>query len=317
MLTEVERAVTRALPYGCSVLVAVSGGGDSVCLLATIARLASVRSYHVVAAHVDHAARPESGEDAAFVTALCSQLGIHSCHHRRLEAVPRGVNAESWWRAERYQFFGEVMQAEGLDRLVTAHHRDDLVETVLSRLVMNRELVGPEDLSIRRGLARPFLSLSKETLIATLGAWGISWREDASNALVDRTRNRVRHRLIPQLRDEFGVSSQALFEQASRLSEDARMLWRITEQMTAELDGMPVGAPEWTRRLSKIVTANEAPLQWRIVSMALLSMVGYPLGPRHGARFVRFLLGSRREFQAAGGITIIKHQGGLMRSGEE
>lgn len=314
MITEVERAVAEALPRGSRVLVAVSGGADSVCLLVAIARLAVVREYHVAVAHIDHAARPESGEDATFVESLCGQLGLSAPHLRRLAAVPHGMNAESWWRSERYRFFGEVMQAEGLDLMVTAHHRDDLIETVLSRLVMNRELLGPEHLSVRRRLVRPFLALSKGTLLTTLSVWGIPWREDSSNAVLNRTRNRVRHRLIPHLREEFGTSSEALFEQSMRLSEDARLLWRLTEGMVAELEGLPVGSPEWTRRLSRIVSAAEVSFQWRIVSLALLTVVGYPLGPRHGARFVRFLLGSRREFQAAGGVRVIKHHGGLMRT---
>lgn len=312
MLTEVEQAVAEALPRGSRVLVAVSGGADSVCLLVAIARLAVGRAYHVAVAHVDHAARLESGEDASFVAALCEQLGIHSLYNRRLSPVPRGVNAESWWRTERYRFFEEVATAEGLDMVVTAHHRDDLIETVLSRLVMNRELVGPEYLCSRRSLIRPLLAVRKETLTATLQAWGISWREDPSNEVLNRTRNRVRHRLIPYLQEEFELSSDILFEQSTRLSEDARLLWRIAERTVAELDGMPVGAAEWTRRLSALVAATEPPLQWRIVSVALATMVGYPLGPRHGARFVRFLLGSRREFQAAGGVTIIKRQGALV-----
>ncbi len=311
---EVERAIVSAVPPTSRVLVAVSGGVDSVCLLVGLTRLVAMQRYHIEVAHVDHAARSESRDDAAYVEELCSWFGVEAFHCRRLESVPAGVNCESWWRQERYRFFNEVAHERELSLILTAHHRDDLVETVLSRFLMNREIVGPEPFNARQRVVRPLLGVSKQTIRETLSGWGVSWREDESNRSLCRTRNRVRHRLIPLLCDEFGVGEDVLAEQAERLSEDSRFLWELAEHHLAPLAELPSGSRTWTQQLRMVVTAAPAPLRWRIVSRALLPLIGYPLGPRHGVRFIRFLSGSRREFQCSGGVSLVRSGGGLKRS---
>ena len=312
------RAIIHTIPRGSRLLVAVSGGVDSVCLLTGLVRLATKRAYYIEAAHVDHASRQESGADAVFVEALCAQLGGRACHLHRLGSVPSGMNKEAWWRNERYRFFGEVAAKRSLEFVVTAHHRDDLVETILSRLIMNREVNGPEyeggeGCLCPSPIRRPFLSVPKETLVAAAREWVVQWRDDPTNSEVTYTRNRVRHRLIPYLSQEFGVTTEALAEQSTRLSEDAQFLWSLSADRLAPLEQMEAGGIAWTRELRALVSGAPSALQWRIASLALLPLVGYPLGPRHGARFVRFLLGSRREFQCAGGIVIVRQQGCLIR----
>jgi tRNA(Ile)-lysidine synthase len=273
-----------------------------------------VQRYHIEVAHVDHAARLESRDDAAYVEELSSQLSVEAFHYRLLESVPAGANCESWWREERYRFFKEVADERKLSLILTAHHRDDLVETVLSRFLMNRDIVGPEPFNARQRVIRPLLGVSKQTIRETLSEWGVPWREDSSNESLCRTRNRVRHRLIPILSDEFGVGEDVLSEQAERLSEDSRFLWELAEQYLSPLAELTSGSRGWMQQMRTVVTAAPPPLRWRIVSRALLPLIGYPLGPRHAARFIRFLSGSRREFQCAGGISVVRSGGGLKRA---
>lgn len=178
-------------------LVAVSGGVDSVVLLDMLSRT----DHHLIVAHVDHGIRPESGDDAAFVRGLAER------YHLPLVTTECALGAgasEETARVARYDFLFEQACKHGAT-IVTAHHLDDLVETVA--LNINRG-TGWRGLSVlnRSGIYRPLLALSKSHLYHYAMQHGLEWVEDASNHTDRYLRNRLRHKLATVVVDMEAVA---------------------------------------------------------------------------------------------------------------
>lgn len=221
---------------GGPVGVGVSGGADSVYLLAALWADEAVRP-RLRAYHFDHRVRgAESAADAEFVRALCAALGVPCrCGLREGE----GMASEHALREARQEFFAARMRADGAAVLCTAHHADDVVETMLLRLARGAGLGGlsaPRAAQVFRDghrRWRPLLAagLAKSVILGGLTAAGLPWREDSTNALPIAARNRVRAWLAgaePALgsrhREGFVLSSRILGEAHAALLEWAREL---------------------------------------------------------------------------------------------
>ncbi|MEJ2470156.1 MAG: tRNA lysidine(34) synthetase TilS, partial [Desulfuromonadales bacterium] len=150
-------AETAVIPPGSRVLVAVSGGADSVALLLLLYEAAGRFSLQLEAGHLDHALRPESGADAEFVQELCSRLGI-ALHSERCDiaetAKAQKGNLEEVARMVRRDFLRTVARSRQCGLIALGHHRDDQVETFLLRLLRG---AGPTGLSGMRMLSAEFV----------------------------------------------------------------------------------------------------------------------------------------------------------------
>jgi len=200
------------------VLVAVSGGVDSIVLLDRVIRT----GMEVGVAHIHHGLRPESDEEYEFVRSLADKYDV-PFHGKRL-AFPNGGSQASY-RTARYAFFEQVMQKFGYTQLMTGHHADDQLETVLIQLQRNVvEVTGiPERRPFAGGeLVRPLLAEPKRELIDYAKQHELEWREDASNATTDYLRNQVRHQIVPQLLALYPNLVQVVTETARRQHE----LWQ-------------------------------------------------------------------------------------------
>jgi tRNA(Ile)-lysidine synthetase-like protein len=189
-------------PSGLSLLICVSGGADSIGLLHACHRLAPRLRCRLSVVHVDHRLRRESAEEAAFVAQVCSGLAV-PCLNYVLDPSSRlaGESVEMWARRERYARFEAAADEAGADAILTAHHRDDLVETFFQRLGRGTGPRGLAAIPFRRGrIARPLLDRTRAQVRAYAGALGAAWREDASNADVTLDRNWYRHAYLPALR---------------------------------------------------------------------------------------------------------------------
>ncbi len=229
----VDRALAgsgRGVPER-TLVVALSGGADSVALLDALVALQKRRGLRLVAAHLDHGLRPESADDARFCEELCARLGVsirigHADVRARAERERRGIEAAG--RRERYAFLRRIRSEEGAFALATAHNRDDQAETLLLRLLRGSGRVGLGAMRARtRGVVRPLLEVSRQEVLTHLETRGLSWREDATNA--DRTlvRNRVRHELLPYLESRFNPRvKEVLARTAGLLADEARLLER-------------------------------------------------------------------------------------------
>lgn len=202
--------VARALraERGGVVIVAVSGGGDSVALVRIVAALAPELALRPVVAHLNHGARgAESEADAAFTHELAGALGL-PCEHGRWSA-DRRAHFEADARRARLGWLTGVARRHGARAVLLGHTRDDQAETILHRIVRG---TGPRGLSGIPGrrpltpaidLVRPLLAVSRAELRAYLEALGQPWREDRTNHDTRQTRARIRHDLLPRLTADF------------------------------------------------------------------------------------------------------------------
>lgn len=183
-------------------VLAFSGGGDSTALALGLAELAPRHGLAVELFHVDHALDPASGERAAAAAAIAAQIGLpfNVERHPVPDAARRREGTEAAARRVRYAALEAFRARIGAERILTAHHRDDQVETLLLRLAAGSGLAGLAGIQRRRGaLLRPLLDLDRATLDAYVAARGIVALEDPTNLDLANERNRVRHRLLPFL----------------------------------------------------------------------------------------------------------------------
>ena len=201
----VLEAVKAGLGEGRGLLVALSGGLDSVVLLHALLRLREEFGLRVEAAHLEHGIRGEESLcDMAFVQALCDawQLPL-SCRQISAPALAaqKGWNLEQAARNARYAFLEETRRQRGLDWILTAHHGDDQAETVLLHLARGSGLGGLCGMRARTGrVLRPLLGLDRAQLAEYAARNGLSYREDSSNQDLRYARNRLRARVLPELR---------------------------------------------------------------------------------------------------------------------
>ena len=306
-------SVREWVPRGAGVLVAVSGGVDSVTLLDAVVSAYGTdprkRHIRVEVAHVDHASRPSSGTDADAVGSLVEQLEAVPFHRTRLDPVPDGENLEARWREARYRYFEHLRVERQLDYVLTGHNRDDVVETLLWRLAANREVRIPSHRDERRHLVRPLLSVDRGTILQYAQFRGLVWQEDPSNADSSFTRNRIRNLVLPMLEKHLGDISPLLAEQGRRLEADAAFLWSLAQNQAASVQAESMGSKAWVRGLAQTLSVQPEALQWRTVALVLAPALGFRIGPKHGERVVRFVLGSRSVLELPGGVRVRRYQG--------
>lgn len=237
------REVARALgpPDGGGLVVAVSGGHDSVALARAVALARGTAAGKLVLAHLNHRLRgAESDGDEAFVAELAAQLpGAEFCTTRldvAATAEQSGENLEGTARRLRYDWLAGVARERGIPRVATGHTADDQAETVLHRLLRGTGLQGLRGIAARRPLApgvelvRPMLGVTRAEVMAFLRDLGQPTREDSSNHDLRFTRNRIRHELLPLLAAHY---NPAVVEILVRLAAQAAEAFR-DEQAAAE-----------------------------------------------------------------------------------
>lgn len=196
---------------GDRLLIACSGGIDSMGLLHLFHENARKLEVEISVAHVDHMLRGDtSAEDRQFVEDFCKErnIPVFSTAVAISEILElEGGNSQAICRRERYAYFKDIMEMEAFTKLVTAHHADDQLESMLMSLTKTGSLIGMKGMYPKRKfqvgyIIRPFLSVTKEEIKEYLNEKNGSYREDSSNAKDSYTRNRFRHHVIPLLKKE-------------------------------------------------------------------------------------------------------------------
>jgi tRNA(Ile)-lysidine synthetase-like protein len=233
LVSELREAITShgLVRRNQTLLLALSGGVDSMTLLYGLHSLSDAIGFDLYAGHVNHRLRgEESDEDARFVMKACENLGVSLLIgdvdvrgvHRE-----RGGTLEEVARTERYRILTEMVTECGADLLVTAHHLDDQAETVLMHLLRGGGLRGLCGMSRgpERGIIRPLLGITRNAIREAAERWRVEWREDSSNSSLEMTRNRLRHSLLPLLSAEWNPNiAETLARTADIVSADDEML---------------------------------------------------------------------------------------------
>lgn len=288
----VVRAIERdaLLPAGARVLVACSGGADSVALSDLLCALAPRSPWSVAGLlHVNHRLRGAAAdEDEAFCRELAGALGVPVIVER-VDAAARaradGISVEAAGHRIRYELFERTVAEGAADRVATAHTRDDQAETVLLRLLRGAGPAGLAGIRARRGsVVRPLLDVRRAELRDYLRERRLSHREDPTNRDLRVTRNRIRHKLLPLLKAEFSPAiADVLARDADIARADADWIERVANEAAARI----VRYEEGRVVVDAAGLAAEPPaLARRIVRRALERAGGRRVGFDHVARFL-------------------------------
>ena len=232
-----------------NVAVALSGGADSMALLRVLQefKLQQGGTGRLMALHVNHQLRgTESAADAQWCRQQCEALDIPfevlTCDTSQY-ANDTGEGIEAAARAQRYQLLTTAAEQAGVRYLVTAHTQDDQVETVLFRVLRGTGLRGlagiPQTRSLTHSLTllRPLLDCSRTMVINYLSSLGQEYRTDSSNAETQFTRNRLRHELLPQLREQYNQElNGALVRLARQAAESQDVVEMLARQLLDEAE---------------------------------------------------------------------------------
>ena len=332
----VGKAVTPTGADACRLVVAVSGGADSVALLRALSKLSRTRVWHLelIVAHVHHHLRDAAKADADFVEALADRLNL-PYHRRDLDLTSAQGNLEAQARTQRYRALADVAAQASARYVVTAHHGDDQLETLLMRLLRGGSVRGLSCMAWRRPLPwkneaetgdstsshyrtrsshpscllwliRPMLSVNRAEVIQYLKDIDQPWREDHTNADLSRLRARLRHDVLPIFHD----LSARVDRRAVELADHFRQLHRLVEQQIDQAQaGMVRGADPLT------ITRDDARLLDAVVLSGLLRRLLIQAGvggdqlSRHGLkpiiRAVHDQQGGERRFSLSNEVQVL------------
>ena len=227
-------------PENSRILVACSGGPDSMALLYLLQDIATHRhtTYKIGVAIVDHCIRPESKEEVLWLQHQVEELGLpfySATFDVPLLSKEHKKSEETIGRQVRYQWLNEIAQSEGYDYISVAHHKDDQAESILAHIIRGSGLNGLTGMSVVQSeyaipVVRPLLDVTKEDLLAYIGTKHISYCVDSTNEDVRYQRNRIRHRIIPELEAVNPAVVDAIVRLGSSVNEDVMVISDLTSR---------------------------------------------------------------------------------------
>ncbi|HEY6506766.1 MAG TPA: tRNA lysidine(34) synthetase TilS [Vicinamibacterales bacterium] len=311
---QVRRTIARhaMLPTGARVLVGLSGGSDSVGLLLVLHELAEYGGFHVVGAgHFNHRARPTADRDEGFCRDLTASLGIAFVRDDAdvvAAAAAEGQSFEECARRLRYAFLHRAARDLSADHIAVGHTRDDQAETFLLKLARGAGASGLGAVYPRRGgIVRPLLDVSREEIRVWLVAQRQGWVEDESNADLGNPRNRIRHRVLPELDAAYGGPTRAQLARAADLArEDGQWL---DEQAAVRLAILARRGQDCVEFDASALLMEPAPLLRRLILQAMRQQApGREIGLEHVELGLEVLRGERRGADVPGSRWELRRQ---------
>ncbi|MCW4466724.1 tRNA lysidine(34) synthetase TilS [Glutamicibacter sp. MNS18] len=287
MSTALARARTAIdrMAHGQFVLVAVSGGADSLALAVAAGELARAGKLRAGAIIVDHGLQPGSDGIARTAAGQCRALGLDPVLLRHVETGPDEAAA----RRARYAAFEHALEDSGAQTVLLAHTLNDQAEQVLLGLLRGSGTRSVAGIPVRRGpYLRPLLGMERSDMEQICTQAGLDWWQDPSNTDVRYRRNRIRHRILPLLESELGAHlPQALAATATLAAQDADALDQWAERCYAQLGGssslelaelgeLPLAVSSRVLRLAAAAAGGTTPTRERTEALMRLAGLGYP-----------------------------------------
>lgn len=216
---------------GSKIVVGVSGGSDSSCLLDILSKLSKKYDFELHVAHVNYGLRGRDSEkDELFVSKLAEKYGVGLSVLSPEKSQYKG-NLESGLRKIRYDFFEKIRKELNFDLIAVAHNQNDQAETVLMRIIRGSGLNGLSSMKAKTGkIIRPLLQTKKEDILLYMKQNNLKYRTDRSNLDVKFTRNNVRHKLLPYLEKNFNTSiRQTLSQWSLNVADDYEFIEKEAE----------------------------------------------------------------------------------------
>ncbi|AEH51988.1 tRNA lysidine(34) synthetase TilS [Pseudothermotoga thermarum] len=238
------------IPPGSKVLVALSGGMDSVCLLSVLLNIRQKIGFEIAAAHLNHMIRPTAARDEEFVKQLCKEFNVE-LYVEKFDVLAfckqEKVGIEEGARIVRYQFLEKVRKKSSSDLIALAHNLNDLVETMVHRVVRGTGLTGLVCMKSKDGAKiRPLLYTTREEIESYVHRKSLPYVEDETNYDLTYTRNYIRHKVIPLLKQmnpnlentlkQLHFSSILLEKHVTRILENAKVV-KLTDRMVFSIEG--------------------------------------------------------------------------------
>lgn len=299
---------------GNRLLVAVSGGPDSVALLSLLVRMAPAWRLTLMAVHFNYRLRgTESEGDEAFVSTLCRERRIPLLIRRPILVKGRHQSSlQALARDARYAAMKSIAHEIGADRIVVGHTANDQAETVLMWMLRGAGLTGLSGMPfIREALiVRPLLAVSREEILEYLKVEGIQFRKDSSNESARYRRNRIRRELVPVMEQIAPATIRLLQRQANLLREDDLYLEQVVRDLSSSLVSRDAGGVQRFDRHA--FAAIPGALQRRIIRLVLRKA-----DPKERASSARSVEEGRKfVLTAAQGARLILRQIELAREGD-
>jgi len=236
-LAGAENAASHSQPP--HLLLALSGGVDSIVLLHTLSQLSSSLSFSLSAMHVHHGLSPHADAWLQMCEQLCGEHNIPFYSEKVHVDLQSGLGVEATARDARYQALERVRQQLAADAIVTAHHMQDQAETLLLQLVRGAGVKGLSAMGhwdAERYLLRPLLAVPKAELLQYATTQQLKWVDDESNTDISYDRNFMRQKAMPVLRERYPQLDSALLRSASHLADAQLLLDTLAQQDLLQCD---------------------------------------------------------------------------------
>ena len=281
-------------PFTGRLLVALSGGADSTALLLSISETAHAGQHPLEALHFNHAVQDHSDQWQTHSQQLCDSLGL-ALHCGLARGWSRQQPSETELRQARYDWMNELMKPG--DVLLTAHHRDDLAETLLLNLMRASGIHGQRAIAPSRTfgpglLLRPFLQLRRSRIESWLQQRGVQWMDDPSNRDPGVPRSFIRHQVIPELQKHWPDAAESLARSAELSGEAAAL---VDEYCDQDLDALVDPGQD---ALSVSGLQQLQPARQRAVIRRWIQRRGFPAPPASR------LMELQRQLSGDGGLLI-------------